>query len=57
MSQDELKDYGFTLTGRMPENKQEIAITQHIYEHYKEYGFIRSTGPIKEVKLIALNHS
>ena len=39
LTEQEIKDLGFTIIGEMPKNKNEIAITNYIFEHFKAYGF------------------
>ena len=38
-SAENLQNVGYTVTGRLPEKKGEIAITELLYRQFKEYGF------------------
>lgn len=39
VSEENLKDFGYSVTGTLPEKSDEIAVTYYIYEHYKVAGY------------------
>lgn len=50
LSEEQVKDYGFSITGKMPKTNKEVAITQYIFEHFQHYGF-RSNHPDHPLEL------
>ena len=42
LSVEEVESAGFTVTGRLPENQGEIAITELMYRQFNEYGFVNT---------------
>ena len=39
LTPDQIASTGFSMTGRLPEREGEIAITEHLYRQFNEYGF------------------
>lgn len=42
LSSDQIASTGFSVTGRLPEHAGEIAITEHLYRQFNQYGFQNS---------------
>ena len=42
LSPDQIASTGFSMTGRLPERAGEIAITEHLYRQFNQYGFQNS---------------
>jgi putative ABC transport system permease protein len=52
LSKEELNNLGFSVTGELPNDYDEIAITKYIYDHFKKAGYRNNNyeGTIVEIK-------